>query len=94
MNKIILVHYINVGNLKTNDVQQYLEKVKNALFIKNKDIINYIIPVKSETRIECLNPKLVSDEDYSKAKDLLDRNQKIVDEILEWKNTESKTNLT
>ncbi len=35
-----------------------------------------------ETRVDCLNPKLVSDEDYKEAKELLDRNQKIVNDIM------------
>lgn len=67
--------------------KQLLESVQEMI-PKDKGIISYIVPVQSDTRVECLNPKLVSDEDYKEAKKLLDRNQKIVDDLV--KNLGSK----
>ena len=85
MDKIILVHYIGVGNLSTKEVEQHLHKITTELLPKDDGVINYVIPTRGETRIECLNPKLVSEEDYKQAKELLDRNQKIVDDIIKLK---------
>jgi len=85
MDKIILVHYIGVGNLSVKKVEQYLYKITTELLPKDDSVINYVIPTREESRIECLNPKLVSEEDYKQAKELLDRNQKIVDDIIKWK---------
>jgi hypothetical protein len=85
--KIILIHYINVGNIDDNDVSEMMKKVVNKFSPKEEDnIISYWIPVREgETRVECINPKLVSEEDFTEAKRVLDRNQEIVNNIINWK---------
>jgi hypothetical protein len=87
MEKIILVHYINVGNIDGNDVSRLMEDVVKKFSPKGEDnIISYWIPVREqETRVECINPKLVSQEDFTEAKRVLDRNQEIVNDIIKWK---------
>jgi hypothetical protein len=86
--KIILIHYINVSNIDSNDVSKMMEDVINKFSLKEEDnIISYWIPVREgETRVECINPKLVSEEDFTEAKRVLDRNQEIVNNIINWKN--------
>ena len=88
MEKIILVHYINVGNIYTNDVSKIMEDVMEKFSPKEEDnIISYWIPVREgETRVECINPKLVSEEDFTEAKQVLERNQEIVNNIIKWVN--------
>ena len=88
MEKIILVHYINIANMNYNDVNKFMEEVVVKFSPKEEDnIISYWIPVNNgETRVECINPKLVSEEDYLEAKIVLDRNQEVVNEIINWKN--------
>ena len=81
MNKIILIHYIGVGNLSVLRGKELLESVQEMI-PKDKGIISYIVPVQSDTRVECINPKLVSEEDFQEAKKILDRNQKIVDDLV------------
>jgi hypothetical protein len=85
--KIILIHYINLGNIDSNDVSEMMENVVNKFSPKEEDnIISYWIPVREgETRVECINPKLVSEEDFTEAKRVLDRNQEIVNNIINWK---------
>jgi hypothetical protein len=85
--KIILIHYINVGNIDGNNVSEMMENVVNKFSPKEEDnIISYWIPVREgETRVECINPKLVSQEDFTEAKRVLDRNQEIVNNIINWK---------
>ena len=85
--KIILIHYINVGNIDGNNVSEMMEDVVNKFSLKEEDnIISYWIPVREgETRVECINPKLVSQEDFTEAKRVLDRNQEIVNNIINWK---------
>ena len=82
--KIILVHYINVGNINSNDVAEIMKDIVNKFSLKEEDnIISYWIPVREgDTRVECINPKLVSEEDFAEAKRVLDRNQKIVNDII------------
>jgi hypothetical protein len=86
--KIILIHYINVGNIDGNNVSEMMENVVKKFSPKEEDnIISYWIPVREgETRVECINPKLVSEEDFTEAKRVLDRNQEIVNDIINWKN--------
>jgi len=86
MEKIILVHYINIGNIDGKDVSKIMEDVVNKLSPKEEDnIISYWIPVREgESRVECINPKLVSQEDFTEAKRVLDRNQEIVNDIIKW----------
>ena len=85
--KIILIHYINVGNIDGNNVSEMMENVVKKFSPKGEDnIISYWIPVREgETRVECINPKLVSEEDFTEAKRVLDRNQEIVNNIINWK---------
>jgi hypothetical protein len=82
--KIILVHYINVGNINSNDVAEIMKDIVNKFSLKEEDnIISYWIPVREgDTRVECINPKLVSEEDFVEAKRVLDRNLEIVNDII------------
>jgi hypothetical protein len=92
MDKIILIYYINVGNINQKDVPLFMENVVKKFSPKEEDsIISYFIPIRDgETRVECINPKLVSPEDFTQAKRVLDRNQEIVNDIIKWKNNNRK----
>lgn len=84
MDKIILVHYINVDGVPNTNLGEMMELVKDSL-AKDADIISYIVPVRDEpTRIECVNPKLLRDDDnaWDNVKRVLDRNQKAVDKFI------------
>ncbi len=72
---IILVHYIAVGGKTTEQARERMKQYADVL--KKGDtkpnILNYIIPIKdSDSRIECLNPKLVDGSEYENAKKSLD----------------------
>jgi hypothetical protein len=84
MDKIILVHYINIDGVPNSNLGEMMEMVKESL-AKDADIISYIVPVRDEpTRIECVNPKLLKDDDnaWDNVKRILDRNQKAVDKFI------------
>jgi hypothetical protein len=84
MDKIILVHYINIDGVPNSNLAEMMEMVKESL-AKDADIISYIVPVRDEpTRIECVNPKLLKDDDnaWDNVKRILDRNQKAVDKFI------------
>lgn len=73
MEKIILIIYLNHSNLSQFEFNQKLDDLKQMLGYNSVDIITYILPVNdSPTRVECVNPKLVSGEEYQKAKNVLD----------------------
>ena len=82
--KTILVVYINVGDLKTHDLEEYMESLRNE-FLRDdpSEILHYFIPTREgETRIDCVNPKLITTDDYQKVQKVLDENQKIVNDLL------------
>ena len=84
MDKIILVHYINIDGVPNSNLGEMMGLVKESL-AKDADIISYIVPVRDEpTRIECVNPKLLKDNDdaWDNVKRVLDRNQKAVDKFI------------
>ena len=89
MEKLILVVYVGIDSFNRSDVFEYLEEVHDH-FKDTNDIIHYIIATSGkECHIECLNPKLVSEDDYKQAKELLERNQNIVDDLVKsFKNNE------
>jgi hypothetical protein len=77
--KLILVHYVAVGNhTRQRAVEELSEFMK--MVPKDDSVLTYVLPTLDDTRVECINPKLVSEEDYGKIKDVLDRNQKLSDE--------------
>lgn len=88
--KLILVHYINIGNVNRATAQQemyhYLEMIQGT----GNDITHYVLPVKDpqKTKIECINPKLITEEEYVNVKTILDRNTKILNEYLASDNKE------
>lgn len=86
-NPIILVYYINIGNLSNYDFKEYIHKTIKFLKInkKNKEnnIIQYFIPVKNqESKVECINPILVDNELYQQAKNRLEEANKKLDDLL------------
>ena len=81
MKKIILIHYLNVGNMAMADYAVYKDNYFKAL-PKSDDVINYIVPIRGETKVECVNPVLLTDDEYAKAKIVLERNQKVVEELV------------
>jgi hypothetical protein len=84
MDKIILVHYINIDGVPNSNLGEMMGLVKESL-AKDADIISYIVPVRDEpTRIECVNPKLLKENDdaWDNVKRILDRNQKAVDKFI------------
>jgi len=88
MEKIILVLYLNVGNLSPKDVDDFVHTTIDR--IKNDDVITYVMPVRDQpTKIEILNPRLVSEYEYKTAAEILERYQKEVGRIINWhKNNE------
>ena len=82
MEKLILVLYLNMNGVPNNEVDDYCKQVIEK--IKNDDIIHYVIPVRNqETKVECINPKLVSEKGYEQAKIAL---ESIVQQLTELNN--------
>ena len=79
-NEIILVFYINIGNMSSSDVESFMRDVQKKLK-GSDDFIKYFIPInEGETRIECINssePNPVNEETISKLNTYL---QKLIED--------------
>lgn len=73
MDKLILVIYVNVAKQSPRDIDETMQRVRDHLDPKDENILSYYMPVFSgDNRVECINPKLVSEDDYVQAKEALD----------------------
>lgn len=67
---IILVFYIEVGFLDVTDISAYIDAVRKSVQKEEGEsaVIQYFIPTRGEShsRIECINPKLVGEDEYAK----------------------------
>ena len=86
--KLILVAYINISGINDADVPAFIMESVNNLKPKEDDsTLFYAIPVRGEeSRLECVNPKFVSEEEYKKAKQAC---EKISEKLKELSNNES-----
>lgn len=68
--KTILIAYINVGGVNDSDLSAFIQEAVDNLKPKEDDsILFYAVPVRGEeSRLECINPKLVSEEEFEKAR--------------------------
>jgi len=85
--QIILVHYIDIGNISMEDVEPHIQKIAIKMRPKPEEQCHsYFIPIRNgDTRVECINPKLIGEDEFKKAKDTLDKAQeefiKVIDEV-------------
>jgi hypothetical protein len=56
MKKIILVHYVNVGNYKGVKLEKYMEDVTKKFSKKEENFLEYFIPTNGESKVECIYP--------------------------------------
>ncbi len=84
--KTILVYYINVGNMSSEEVSEFLQNISTGLIETEKEnnILSYLVPIKdTETRIECINPRLLTEEEYLEAKNALKNCKRKMNEFVE-----------
>jgi len=67
MEQMILVFYINVDGMSRQQAEEGIyqfSKVKHP-----EGSIQYFLPVKNQpTKVECINPKMITDEQYENMK--------------------------
>ena len=66
--KLFIIIYVDVRNVNRADVSEYLRPIANAT-VFDESVIRLIIPTRdSETRVECINPVLLTEEQYEETK--------------------------
>lgn len=69
--KLFIVFYVNVSKISPSSINSVLKHISESM--KYDDTINrIIIPIfNGETKVECINPKLLNEDQYKKVKDQL-----------------------
>jgi hypothetical protein len=62
--KLILVHYIDTGNMDMSDIPGFIQEIARKMSSEKDEHISYFVPIRGETRIECINPKLVDENEF------------------------------
>jgi hypothetical protein len=81
--KPILIFYFNVGGLSHQGAVEVLHQ--NRVMIERtllgEPAIFFLVPKSTgENSVECINPKVVSEEEYSQVKETLTKLEKIIEE--------------
>ena len=79
--KLFLVLYLNVGNIHIVDVPAYVENTAKALKM-DESVMTLIVPVREESRVECINPVLLTDEQYKDVEEKIEKFKKEVEEAI------------
>jgi len=81
--KIILVYYLNLGNITPERASEILESFGANLYRKIKEAHHILLPIRNgNTRVECLNPKIITQE-YRSVKGFLERAEYALSNFLE-----------
>lgn len=80
--KLFLVIYVNIDNIHMSDVSAYLEAFARQTTF-DESVMRLIIPVRGEeTRVECINPVLLTEEQYKETEEKIKNLQEKVEEAL------------
>ncbi len=85
--KKILVFYVGIANLDATDIPEYMDDIKEKFVLKSFDGEIILLPIRSEnSRIECINPKYITDPE------LIRENRLLLDELTEQLKFQQKIN--
>lgn len=80
--KLILGIYVNIDRINTSDVDEYLTEFASTVKFDDS-VMRFIIPVRGEeSRVECINPVLLTEEQYKETEEKVKKLQEKVDEAL------------
>lgn len=91
-NRLILVFYIDVSRIYEGDVPAFMNEVATDLSKNDDGTDKYFIPVyEGDSRLECINPVMISEEEYADVKRKIDEIDKIFKDLIK-DNNNVKTN--
>ena len=80
--KIFIVAYIDVRHINESDIVPYIEATASAIKFDDS-VVRLLIPTRdSETRIECINPVLLTEEQYKDVEEKINTIKQEVEEKL------------
>jgi hypothetical protein len=76
--KLFIIIYVNVGLIHPTDVSMCLEEIAKVTKF-DESVVRLIIPVREgETRVECINPKLLNEESYKEVEKTVEKLKEIL----------------
>lgn len=87
--KIIIVVYLNTGCIDMEDVNEFCyEATKFLNRIFDDSVLKLVVPVREgETRVECINPILLTEDEYKKTmktvENLTEKVNKALEDLIE-----------
>lgn len=91
-NRLILVFYIDVSRVYSDDVPAYMYELAADLSKNDDGTDKYFIPIyEGDSRLECINPVMISEEEYAEVKRKIDEIDKIFKDLIK-DNNNVKTN--
>jgi hypothetical protein len=91
MDKLILVFYLNVGNLEGSELELLVNSVTKKIFpvdtLKELNAVAFVIPVRDyDSHLECINPNyIINGELYAEHQSKLSELNKHINIILDKK---------
>ena len=80
--KIFIVAYIDVRRINESDIVPYIEATASAINFDDS-VVRLLIPTRdSVTRIECINPVLLTEEQYKDVEEKINALKQEVEEKL------------
>lgn len=82
---LILVFYVEIGDMEAPDIQTHIQTWIDMVNRdeKQKDFIKYFIPTRNQphSRIECINPTMISSDEHVKIAEAMDKLNAIMSEL-------------
>ena len=81
--KLLIVIYVNIAPIDSAYVSECLHEIAKATMF-DESIVRLVIPVREgETRVECINPKLLNEDAYKEVEETVEKlKEKLKDENL------------
>ena len=80
--KLFLVIYLNIASIPSADVVEYISKVAEVTKFDDS-VQRLIVPVRGEeTKIECINPVLLTEDQYKDVEEKINALKQVVEEKL------------
>lgn len=89
--KIIVVYYMDISYVNHCSLKDYVESFSKRIgsFFDNS-VKTIVVPINGDSRVECINPSLLSDNDYEKINKKIEDIENILKKHIQMKEIKSK----
>lgn len=82
--KLLLVFYVGLKHIQQKDRSAYFREISQHFINAFDETIKPILiaDVKSnKTKVECINPKLITEDEYAKVQEIIDKANYLVEKL-------------